>query len=84
MAGIQIKRFNWVKHRSTYEQNRIWNAKRRAMREDFETINTLAASAFSTAQNNLTSGMSELAAMASIKRSQDALAATRSLINKLV
>lgn len=84
MAGIQIKRFNWVKFRSAYEQNRIWKEKRRAMREDFEAINSLAAQAFTSAQNNLSTGLAELAAMASIKRSEQTLSATKTLINKLV
>jgi hypothetical protein len=82
--AIPIKRFNWVSFRSTWEQNKIWAAKRKAMREDFEQLNAIAANTFVSAQSSLYTGLAELAAQASIKNSQAALAAKRAQVDKLV
>ena len=82
--AIPIKRFNWVSFRPAWEQNNIWNAKRKAMREDFEAINSLALSSFANAQINLSEGLATLAAEAWIKRSQDAIVAKKAQVNKLV
>jgi hypothetical protein len=82
--AISIKRFNWVSTPPAWKQNAIWNERRKAMRADFELANSTAANSFASAQTNLYSGLATLAAQASIKNSEAAIAAKRAQVSKLV
>jgi hypothetical protein len=82
--AIPIKRFNWVSTPPAWKQNAVWNARRAAMRADFEQANTTAANAFTSAQTNFYTGLATLAAEASIKASQDQIAARKAQVEKLV
>ena len=68
MAGFQIKKMNWVRQQSAYDSMQAWRAKRQAAVQEFETLATATASAFSTAWSNQINGSGELAANAALKR----------------
>ncbi|RKE70723.1 hypothetical protein [Pseudorhodoplanes sinuspersici] len=68
MAGIQMKKMNWVKPQSAYDSMQAWRAKRQAAVAEFESLSTATASAFSAAWSNQISGLGELAANAALQR----------------
>lgn len=68
MAGIQIKKMNWVRTPSAYESLQTWRAKRQAAVAEFETLASSTASAFGAAWSNQISGLSDLAANAAMTR----------------
>ncbi len=68
MAGIQIKKMNWIRSPSAYESLQTWRTKRQAAIAEFESISSATISAFSTAWSNKISGMGNLAADAALKR----------------
>jgi hypothetical protein len=74
-GGIQLKRFNWLRNQSVWEQNQAWREKRRAMMDDFRAINTIAVNTFATANINLTDGLAQLAGEAAATRVQRAIGA---------
>lgn len=78
---MQIKRFNWLRSPTGWERMQAWQARRRAMREDFEAANDLARSGFATAWSNQISGLADLAAQAARARIS---AAVRTKIDKSV
>jgi hypothetical protein len=82
--AISIKRFNWVSTPPAWKQNAVWNERRKALRADFEQANATASNALSSAQANFYSGLATLAAEASIKNSQAAIAAKKAQVSKLV
>jgi hypothetical protein len=76
--GVQIKRFNWVKRPTQWERIQAWQQHRSRMVQRFREEASAAASAFASAQQNLSVGMASLAAQASIQRAQKALSAAGS------
>jgi hypothetical protein len=74
--AIQTKRFNWVQRPSAWEYAQAWRSHRSSMVQRFLDDGASAASAFLSAQQNLSMGLATLAAQASIQRAQDAIRAT--------
>lgn len=72
MATIQTRKMNWIQNPTAWEQAQLWKQKRAAAREQFEAANTAAASGFSTAQANLTTGMGDISARRATQRIQAA------------
>jgi len=72
MAGFQVQRFNWVRTPTFTESSDTWRARRQAARESFETFNSAARSAFTSAGADLATGLASIAASAAVKRLQDA------------
>ena len=68
---MQIKRFNWLKRPTAWEQAQAWRDQRRAMAQQSLDAGAAASTAFLNAQNNLTSGMATLTAQMSIQRVQE-------------
>jgi len=68
-----IKRFNWVRARSAWEQNKAWRERRQAAREQFEANMAIANTAFLNAQTNQIAGLAELAAKAAASRIVNAI-----------
>jgi hypothetical protein len=86
-----IKKFNWVNRPSRWDHAQAWRAQRKNMIQRFLDEGNAAGTAFLNAQNNLSTGMSTLAAQATITRAQNEIKAARSQfsaaagsINKLV
>jgi hypothetical protein len=79
MAG-QVKRFNWVSSATAWERLQAWQERRRAMRETFDTANSLVRDGFGAAWSNQIAGTSELAAQAAQDR---VAAAIQAKINKI-
>jgi hypothetical protein len=80
-GGIQIKRFNWLRMQSSWEQHEAWRDKRRVMMQDFQALNDLAVNAFATAHTNLTEGLARLAAESAAARLRSEFGAR---LNRLV
>jgi uncharacterized MAPEG superfamily protein len=68
MAGIEPKRFNWVKIRSLHKQNEAWKERRRVMREEFEALQSGIANRLANAQLNRVEGTVGLTADVLAKR----------------
>lgn len=68
LAGIQLKKMNWVRSQSAYDSLQTWRAKRQAAVAEFESTASATASAFSTAWSNQISGLGELAANQALAR----------------
>lgn len=68
MAGIQLKKMNWVRTPSAYQSLQTWRAKRQAALEEFASMSSATASAFSTAWTNQINGLGELAAQQAMQR----------------
>lgn len=82
--AIQAKKFNWVRRPTAWEHAKAWRDTRRAMVERFQADTSAVAGSLTRAMNNFTEGTAALAAQASIKQAQAAIAAKRNQINKLV
>ena len=83
MAGLEIRKFGWFRRQPLWKENQAWRQHRTAMRQSFEAVNSAAGNALAAAQNNLGSGLAELAAQASIGRTQSEIAAKKGQIDKL-
>ena len=68
MAGIQVKKMNWVRPQSAYDSLQTWRAKRQAAVAEFESVSMGTASAFNAIWSNQISGGGELAANAALMR----------------
>ena len=68
MAGIQIKKMNWVRQPSAYASMQSWRAKRQAALQEFQSLASGTASAFGAAWSNQINGLGELAAQQAMKR----------------
>ena len=75
MAGIETKRISWLRLPTATETAETWRARRQAARENFQSINSAASSAFATANTNLVTGLGQIAATAAIKRMRAASSA---------
>jgi hypothetical protein len=67
-AAMQVKRFNWTRSPSAWEQLQAWQERRKALRADFEAASSTAASAFGSAVSNQISGLAELAGQSALSR----------------
>jgi hypothetical protein len=74
---MQVKRFGWVNRPTSWQFNQAWRAQRASMVARFQDDANTAGSAFASAQNNLYTGLSTLAAQASITRAQNEINAVR-------
>lgn len=68
MAGIQLKKMNWVRPQSAYNSLQTWRAKRQNALAEFESLSIATANAFSVAWSNQISGLGDLAANAAMAR----------------
>lgn len=72
--AIPIKRFNWARMATGWERLQSWQAKRSAMIEDFNSMNSIARDGFASAWSGQISGSSDLAAQAALNRIKTATA----------
>jgi hypothetical protein len=76
---MKIKRFNWTRTPTAWQQLQSWQARRSQMRAEFETKNAAAQSAFTNALSNQISGSASLAGQTAIDRIK---AATKAVVDK--
>ena len=76
-----VKRFNWTRSATGWQQFQAWQERRRAMREDFDAVNAAARNSFTAAWSGQISGATELAAQAAQDR---VLSAIKTKIDTLV
>lgn len=74
-GGFQIKRFNWVRTQSTWENVQSWRERRRAMAEEFQQAASTISNSLWSAQSNLADGLAQIAAETAAARIQDAIGA---------
>lgn len=78
MAGsINLKRMNWFRSQTGWEQMQEWKSKRQDMSLGFQNEAAAASSAFATAFSNQIIGSANLAAQAAVDR-------LKSTVNKTV
>jgi len=70
---MQIKRFNWMRKPSAYEFAQSWKSQRAGMIAQFQADAQAASSAFAGAQNNMLTGLNNLAAQAAVDRTKSTL-----------
>ena len=76
MAGsFEIKRFNWVRMQTAWEQSEAWREKRRAMMEEFQGTAAAINDSLWSAQTSLADGLAQLAAEAAAVRVQNEIGA---------
>lgn len=68
MAGIQLKKMNWVRPQSAYDSLQTWRAKRQTALAEFEANMSALISTFSSVSDNEINGMGELAANQALAR----------------
>ena len=68
MAGIQVKKMNWVRPQSAFDTLQTWRAKRQAAVAEFESNMSALSSTFSSVALNEINGLGELAANAALAR----------------
>ena len=68
MAGIQVKKMNWIRPQSAFDSLQTWRAKRQAAVAEFESVSMGTASAFNAVWSNEINGLGELAANAALAR----------------
>lgn len=83
MTG-QIKRMNWVKTRSAWEQTQAWQKQRAATRQIYEQQNAAAQAAFGNAFSSQVTGIGDLAIQQATKRIEAARAAKVEELQKTV
>jgi hypothetical protein len=66
----EIKRFNWVRRPTSWESVQAWRTQSSSVTQRFLSDSAAANTSFFGAQNNLASGMANLAAQASLQRVQ--------------
>ena len=66
--AVGLKRFNWTRSATGWEQFQAWQERRRAMRDDFDMANSVAVNGFATAWSDRIAGASDLAAKAAQAR----------------
>lgn len=82
MAGIQSKRFSFVRQQSYWEQLQARRERSKAMREQAEAASSQLSSVVQTATGDQTIGAAELAAKMAAKRIADAADAERAKARK--
>ena len=70
MRGTTIKRFNWVRSPTAWEQTSAWRARQQAASDNFEAAHAAASNAFATASLNLVNGMGGIATQTAVNRIQ--------------
>lgn len=70
--SIQIKRMNWVRNRSAWEQQQAWQKRREANRQIYEQNKSAAISAFGNAFTGQINGIGEIAIQMAARRIQAA------------
>ena len=68
--ATQIKRMNWVRTRSAWEQHQAWQKQRQANRQIYERNHAAAVAAFGNAFTSQINGLGELAIQMATKRLQ--------------
>jgi hypothetical protein len=70
MPAVPTKKMNWIRPQSAWGQIQTWNAKRKAMRADFEASQSAFSNGFTNAVQSQTSGLADLAARSAVARVQ--------------
>jgi hypothetical protein len=70
MAGLSVKRFNWLRSPSAWQSTQAWRERQQAARENFEAANSAASSTFAAASTNLVTGLGSIAATIAAQRAQ--------------
>jgi hypothetical protein len=60
MPNMSIKRFDWVRSPSVWQQTQAWRARQQELRDNFEAANSAASSAFASASANLVTGTASI------------------------
>jgi hypothetical protein len=68
MAGIQLKKMNWVRSQSAYDSLQTWRAKRQNALAEFESNMATLSSTFNSVWANQINGLGELAANQAMAR----------------
>lgn len=68
LAGIQLKKMNWIRPQSAYDSLQTWRAKRQAAVAEFESNMATLTSTFSSVSTNEINGLGELAANQALAR----------------
>lgn len=80
--ATQIKRMNWVRTRSAWEQQQAWQKQRAANREIYERNKAAAIESFGAAFTSQINGIGELAVQQATKRVQAAMEAKQAELQK--
>jgi len=75
MTNVSVKRFNWLRSPSAWEQGQAWRERQRGLREEFEAANSAASTAFANASVNQVTGMTDIITNVAIARLQKEQAA---------
>ena len=70
MTASSIKRFNWLRSPTFRERNEAWHARQEELRQDFESSNSAANSAFFSASIDLATGLGAIVAQQANQRVQ--------------
>jgi hypothetical protein len=70
--AAQIKRMNWMRNRSAWEQHQAWQKQRQANRQIYERSSAAAIASFGGAFSGQINGVGELAIQMAAKRIQAA------------
>lgn len=70
--SVQMKRMNWMRSPTVWEQTQAWNKQRSVNRAHYERANTQALAAFGNAFTSQINGAGELALQMAVKRVQAA------------
>jgi hypothetical protein len=81
--AVGIKKFNWVKRPTSWESIQTWRSKHNESVQQFMNQSAAASTAFTNAQNSLTTGMANLAAEASLQRVQSRVNTALNSLNLL-
>jgi hypothetical protein len=71
MSSIpSIRRFNWVRSPTAWQDAQTWHARQQGVRENFEASNSAASSAFFGAAADFVTGMTQITTQVAVKRIQ--------------
>jgi hypothetical protein len=73
--------FGWLRRRTAWESTQAWKSQRSTMVQRFVDTGATAASAFASAQANLSLGLATIAAQAANQRTVNALKAAQQRIS---
>jgi hypothetical protein len=81
LAGMQIKRMNWLQKPTLYAQVQAWRERQRAATANFESATAAASATIAAAQTSLFAGLAEITARAVIERTNKELQAKANSIS---
>jgi hypothetical protein len=80
--STQIKRMNWTRTRTAWEQHQAWQKQRAVNRQIYEQNKSAAIASFGNAFTNQIQGVGELAVKQAAKRIETAMAAKSAELQK--